>query len=203
VRAFLRCGALHSHEGESETCRNRNPRQADVLYNAKRAGREAANIAMTPKREYPESPLVGVGGVVVHEGRALLIRRGGPPLQGEWSIPGGMLEVGETLAQGVVRELSEETGLDVSVVELIEVFERIFPAPLNPDGSPGDAARPRYHFVILDYLCEMRGGILAAGSDALDFAWAREEELVKYDLTVAATRVLRKALEMSRERAIR
>ena len=81
------------------------------------------------------------------------------------------------------------------------MFERIFPAPPNADGSPTDAARPQYHFVILDYLCEMRGGTLAAGSDALEFAWAREEELVKYDLTVAATRVLRKALAMARERA--
>lgn len=156
---------------------------------------------MTPKREYPEHPLVGVGGVVVHEGRALLIRRGGAPLKGEWSIPGGMLELAETLEQGVIRELSEETGLDVKVVELIEVFERIFPAPPSADGSPGDPARPQYHFVILDYLCEMRGGTLAAGSDALEFAWAREEELVKFDLTVAATRVLRKALAMARERA--
>jgi len=77
---------------------------------------------------------------------------------------------------------------------LIEVFERMFPAPPNEDGSPGDAARPQYHFVILDYLCEMRGGTLAAGSDAMDFAWAREEELVKFDLTVAATRVLRKGV---------
>jgi ADP-ribose pyrophosphatase YjhB (NUDIX family) len=156
---------------------------------------------MTLKREYPEQPFVGVGGVVVQEGRALLIRRGGPPMKGEWSIPGGMLEVGETLEQGVIRELSEETGLDVRVVELIEVFERIFPAPPNADGSPGDAARPQYHFVILDYLCEMRGGALAAGSDALEFAWAREEELAKFNLTVAATRVLRKALAMARERA--
>jgi len=156
---------------------------------------------MTPKREYPEQPRVGVGGVVIHEARALLIRRGGPPLQGEWSIPGGMLEVGETLEQGVIRELSEETGLDVSVVQIIEVFERIFPAPPGADGSPGDAARPQYHFVILDYLCEMRGGTLAAGSDALDFAWAREEELVKFDLTVAATRVLRKAFALARRRA--
>ena len=131
-----------------------------------------------------------MGGVVVHEGRALLIRRGSAPLQGEWSIPGGMLELGETLSEGVVRELAEETGLVVSVVDLIEVFERIFPAPPNADGSPGDAARPQYHFVILDYLCEMQGGTLAAGSDALDFAWAREEELVKFNLTVAATRVL-------------
>lgn len=141
--------------------------------------------------------------MVVHEGRGLLIRRGGPPLQGEWSIPGGLLEVGETLEQGVVRELSEETGLDVNVVELIEVFERIFPAPPNSDGSPGDDARPQYHFVILDYLCEMRGGTLAAGSDAQEIAWAREEELVKFDLSEAVTRVLRRAFAMARERAAR
>ena len=144
--------------------------------------------------------MVGVGGVVIDESRALLIRRGGPPLEGQWSIPGGMLELGETLEQGVARELMEETGLEINVLELIEVFERIFPAPPNADGSPGDAARPQYHFVILDYLCQKRGGTLCAGSDALEFAWAREEELPKFDLTVAATRVLRKAFARARER---
>ena len=153
---------------------------------------------MTSKREYPEHPRVGVGGVVVHEERALLIRRASPPLQGEWSIPGGMLELGETLEQGVARELTEETGLEVQVVDLIEVFERIFPAPPNSDGTPGDAARPQFHFVILDYLCRMQGGTLAAASDALEFAWAREEELAKFDLTAAATRVIRKAFAMAR-----
>jgi len=153
---------------------------------------------MTSKREYPEHPRVGVGGVVVHEERALLIRRASPPLQGEWSIPGGMLELGETLEQGVARELAEETGLEVQVVDLIEVFERIFPAPPNSDGTPGDTARPQFHFVILDYLCRMQGGTLAAASDALEFAWAREEELAKFDLTAAATRVIRKAFAMAR-----
>jgi len=147
--------------------------------------------------------MVGVGGVVVHEERALLIRRASPPLQGEWSIPGGMLELAETLEQGVVRELAEETGLEVKVVELIEVFERIFPAPPGADGSPGDAARPRFHFVILDYLCEMQGGKIAAASDALEIAWVREEELGKFNLTVAATRVLRKAFALARARIAR
>jgi 8-oxo-dGTP diphosphatase len=156
---------------------------------------------MTPKREYPEQPLVGVGGVVIDNLRALLIRRAGPPLEGQWSIPGGMLELGETLEQGVIRELAEETGLDVKVIEIIEVLERIFPAPPSADGTPGDATRPQYHFVILDYLCELRGGTLCAGSDALEFAWAREEELLKFDLTVAATRVLQKAFARARERA--
>jgi len=144
--------------------------------------------------------MVGVGGVVIDDGRTLLIRRASPPLKGEWSIPGGLLEVGETLERGVARELAEETGLEVRVLELIEVFERIFPAPANTDGTPGDAARPQYHFVILDYLCEIRGGTLAAASDALEFAWAREEELTKFDLTVAVNRVLRKAFARARER---
>ena len=144
--------------------------------------------------------MVGVGGVVVDDGRTLLIRRASPPLQGEWSIPGGLLEVGETLEQGVARELAEETGLEVRVLELIEVFERIFPSPPNADGTPGDAARPQYHFVILDYLCEIRGGTLSAGSDAQEFAWAREEELAKFDLTVAVMRVLKKAFTKARER---
>jgi len=156
---------------------------------------------MTPKREYPEQPLVGVGGVVIDNGRALLIRRGAPPMKGQWSIPGGMLELGETLTQGVARELAEETGLEVNVIEIIEVLERIFPALPGVDGTPGDRARPQYHFVILDYLCEARGGTLCAGSDATEFTWAREDELLNFDLTVAATRVLRKAFDMARTRA--
>jgi 8-oxo-dGTP diphosphatase len=146
--------------------------------------------------------MVGVGGVVIDNGRTLLIRRASPPLQGEWSIPGGLLEVGETLEQGVARELAEETGLEVRVLDLLEVFERIFPAPPNADGTPGDAARPQYHFVILDYLCEIRGGTLSAGSDAQEFAWAREDELAKFDLTVAVTRVLRKAFAKARGRGV-
>jgi 8-oxo-dGTP diphosphatase len=144
--------------------------------------------------------MVGVGGVVIDGGRALLIRRGSTPLQGQWSIPGGLLNVGETMAEGVARELAEETGVEVNVVELIEVFERIFPAPPGEDGSPGDPARPQYHFVILDYLCELRGGTPAAGSDAAELAWVREDELARYDLTAAVTRVVRKAFARASER---
>src|SRR5580693_1532186 len=100
-------------------------------------------------REYPDRPIVGVGGVVISNGRVLLIRRGNPPLEGEWSIPGGTLEVGETLPEAVKRELAEETGIEVRVGEMIEALERIF---LDPQG------RSKYHYVILDYLCEMTGG---------------------------------------------
>src|SRR5271157_6089426 len=126
---------------------------------------------MTSWREFPERPVVGVGGVVIENGRALLVRRGSEPLKGQWSIPGGTLELGETLVQGVVREVLEETGFEVRVLDLIEVFERIFPPDLPTDGPIGAMARrPRYHFVVLDYLCERTGGKLRAGSDVSDVA---------------------------------
>jgi 8-oxo-dGTP diphosphatase len=159
-----------------------------------------ANIIVTPKREYPDRPVVGVGGVVIDAGRALLVRRASPPLEDQWSIPGGALELGETLAQGVARELEEETGLEVNVLDLIEVFERIDPALPGENGSSGGASRPRYHYVILDYLCETRGGRLCAGSDARELAWAREDELEKFNLTPTASRVLRKAFALARSR---
>ena len=160
--------------------------------------------AMAGQREYPDQPVVGVGGVVIREGRALLIRRGSEPLKGKWSIPGGTLEVGETLVEGVVRELREETGLEVRVLELIEVFERIFFDDRDgsgPESGPGPARKPRYHFVILDYLCEAVGGTPRAGGDVTEIAFAREEELGQYSLTTAATRVVRKAFAMARARA--
>jgi 8-oxo-dGTP diphosphatase len=151
---------------------------------------------MTDPREYPDRPAVGVGGVVIASGRTLLIRRGSEPLKGQWSIPGGMLETGETIAEGVARELREETGLDVRVLELIEVFERIFPDAEGVGGGP--KARPRYHFVILDYLCETAGGEAHPGSDVTDVAWAREDELEKYQVSPSATRVIKKAFAMAR-----
>lgn len=146
---------------------------------------------MADRREYPERPIVGVGGVVISDGRALLIKRGYPPLQGEWSIPGGTLELGETLLEGVRRELAEETGIEVRIVDLIEVFERVF---------RDEAGKVRYHFVILDYLCEAINGSAVAGSDVSDVAWASEAELGQYSLTSTATRVIRRAFEMSRAR---
>jgi 8-oxo-dGTP diphosphatase len=173
---------------------------------------------MSRKREYPELPMVGVGGVIIRDGRTLLIRRGSEPLKGEWSIPGGMLEVGETLKEGVTRELLEETGLHVQVVELIEVFERIFrkgdegtgPSPTmgapagavgaRIDGDGGTQNRPLYHFVILDYLCDVVSGEQRAGGDVTDLAFATEEELENYHLTPTATRVIKRAFAMSRAR---
>jgi 8-oxo-dGTP diphosphatase len=150
---------------------------------------------VTSSREYPERPVVGVGGVIIDNGRALLIRRGSEPLRGEWSIPGGTLELGESLKEGVARELHEETGLEVRVLELIEVFDRIFPGEsLQPSEQNHP---PRFHFVIVDYLCERIGGEPRAGSDVTDVAFATEEELAKFHLTETATRVLKKAFAMA------
>ena len=148
-------------------------------------------------KEYPERPVVGVGGVIIEEDRTLLIRRGSEPLRGQWSIPGGTLELGESLQQGVARELLEETGLEVRVLDLIEVFDRIFTE--KSDGGGGTPLRPKFHYVIVDYLCERIAGEAQAGSDVTDVAYAREDELGKFQLTETATRVLRRAFAMHRQ----
>jgi len=148
-------------------------------------------------REYPERPVVGIGGVVIENDQAVLIRRGTEPLIGQWSIPGGTLELGESLQEGVARELLEETGLVVRVLDLIEVFDRIFPA--DESGSSSNS-RPRFHYVIVDYLCERISGEPRAGSDVTDVVCVKEEDLPKYQLTETATRVLRRAFAMHRLR---
>ncbi|HKF25457.1 MAG TPA: NUDIX hydrolase [Candidatus Acidoferrum sp.] len=157
---------------------------------------------MSSWREYPEKPIVGVGGVVIEEGRALLIRRGSEPLLGQWSIPGGTLELGETLVEGTARELMEETGLAVRVLDLIEIFERInFGRGADETWSTiEERRRPRFHFVIADYLCQRISGDAIAGGDVTDVAWARENELERFELTPTATRVIRKAFSLARHR---
>ncbi|MGD0628352.1 MAG: NUDIX hydrolase [Terracidiphilus sp.] len=118
------------------------------------------------QREFPETPLVGVGAVVVDEGRVLLVRRGREPLKGQWSLPGGLLEVGESLTAGVAREVKEETGLTVEPLELVELLDRI-----HRDGE-----RVRYHYVIADYLCRLVNGELKAASDADAVRWVERAE---------------------------
>ena len=149
-------------------------------------------------REYPDRPVVGIGGVVIENGRALLIKRGSEPLLGQWSIPGGTLELGESLQEGVARELLEETGLEVRVLDMIEAFDRIFLDPTAHDVK--DRSRPKYHYVIVDYLCERMSGDARAGSDVTDIAFATEEELEKFQMTKTAMRVLHRAFAMDRER---
>jgi len=132
----------------------------------------------------PTAPVVGVGGVVVRDGRALLVRRGKEPLYGRWVVPGGTVELGETLEEAVVREMEEETGLRVEPVEVLTVFDRI----------DRDGGRVTYHYVIVDYLCRWRSGEARAASDALEVAWASAEELSRYDLPAKALEVVRDAL---------
>jgi len=137
------------------------------------------------EREYPKHPLVGVGGVVIDGDRVVLIRRGREPLKGEWSIPGGLLELGEELAAGVQRELKEETGLDIEPLERILVFDRIM----------RDGERVKYHYVIIDYLCRRIAGQLQPGSDVVDARWVRREDMPEYHLTEMATSVILGAFE--------
>ncbi len=128
--------------------------------------------------------------MVIHRDRALLIRRGSEPLKGEWSIPGGMLELGEELADAVQRELKEETGLEVEPLECILVFDRIM----------REGARVKYHFVIVDYLCRRKRGRLRPASDVVDARWVRREDLPQYHLTDMATEVILRAFESMGQR---
>lgn len=140
------------------------------------------------KREYPKQPIVGVGGVVIRGNRVLLIRRGREPLKGAWTIPGGMLELGESLKNGVKREILEETGLKVTPLEALAVFDRI-----QKNGE-----RIQYHYVIVDYLCRPVGGRLKSGSDVLDARWVPREELQRYRITPKATSVIAEAFDFAR-----
>lgn len=136
-------------------------------------------------REYPDKPLVGVGAVIVRDHRVLLIRRGQAPLLGEWSLPGGVLECGETLREAAVREAREETGLVVETVDMLGVYERIIPS---------DDGRVRYHYVLIDFLCRPVGGELKAGSDAAEVGWFTREELPALKLAYDANDVVLKGL---------
>jgi len=131
---------------------------------------------------------VGVGAVIVDGERVLLVKRAHEPLKGQWSLPGGAVEVGESLEAGLVREVREETCLDVTVGPVVEVLDRI---------SRDANGRVEYHFVIVDYLCRVAGGTATCGSDAEDVEWARRDDLARYRLTSAATAVIAKAFVMS------
>jgi ADP-ribose pyrophosphatase YjhB (NUDIX family) len=123
-------------------------------------------------REFPTCPRIGVGAVVFDaQGRVLLVRRGSEPGKGRWSIPGGLVEVGETLENAVRREVAEETGIEVEVAARIEVVERILYEDRSPE-TDAIPARVRYHYVILDYLCRATGGAICAASDADEALWA-------------------------------
>ncbi len=138
------------------------------------------------KREYPNRPIVGVGAVIVEGERALVVRRATEPLKGQWSIPGGVLELGETLRAGAAREAHEETGLEVEVGEVLEVVDRII-----PDGE----GKTRYHYVLVDFRCRRVAGEARAGSDVSDVRWVSRTELETLEIALSAAEVIRKGLE--------
>ena len=142
---------------------------------------------MTDPRQYPSRPIVGVGAVILDGLRVLLVRRAHEPSKGEWSLPGGAVELGETLEAALAREVVEETGLDVVVGPVVEVVDRVQRAA---DG------RVEYHFVIVDYLCTVRAGVAAHGSDASDVRWVSVSELAAHRVSDKAIDVILKAIDL-------
>jgi len=141
-------------------------------------------IAMS--REYPARPILGVGAVVVSDGRALLVKRGKEPAKDVWSIPGGMVEIGETIHGAVIREIREETGLEIEVGNRLSILERIF---------RDDFGRVRYHYVLIDYRAVPIGGTLAASSDAAEAAFFNARQLGQLGLADITARVVARALD--------
>ena len=141
-------------------------------------------------RRYPDRPYVGIGGIIVHEGRVVLVKRRFEPLAGQWSIPGGAVETGERLEACLIREMAEETGFVVEVGPVVEVLDRI---------THDDSGRVLYHFVLIDYLCWPVGGELRAGSDVAEAVLAEPSELAQFQLTEKALSVIERALEMARD----
>lgn len=145
---------------------------------------------MTIIRRYPNQPVVGVGAVVWHEDAVLLVRRAQEPAQGQWSLPGGTVEVGETLVEALQRELREETGIEVEVLGLTAVLDRIFP---DPEG------RVQYHYVLVDFLCRYASGVPRAASDISALAFVPLSELDRYHLPPRTRAVINRAWDQWRE----
>lgn len=138
------------------------------------------------QREFPEAPLVGVGAIIIEGDRVVLVKRAHPPIQGQWSIPGGVLEVGELVREAAVREAREETGLIVEPGNLLGVFDRVL---RHADG------RVQYHYVLIDFLCRVVGGDLRAASDAAEVRWFRQEDLPVLNLATDTLEVIGKAFK--------
>jgi ADP-ribose pyrophosphatase YjhB (NUDIX family) len=145
--------------------------------------------AMSDSRRHPQRPILGVGALIIQDGCIVLVERGREPLKGEWSLPGGVVEVGERLEEAAKREVMEETGLLVEPSAVVEIFERIM---------RDSEQRPEYHYVLIDYLCEARGGELRAGDDVSRAEWVRRKDLAKYTLTAGTLPVIEKGFEQSR-----
>lgn len=138
-------------------------------------------------RKYPQRPLIGVGAIIIADLSVVLIRRANEPSRGEWSIPGGLVKVGETLSEAVVREAMEETGLRVSQGPLVKLVERII---------SDEYQKVKYHYVIADYKCAPISGQITAGSDAFEARWVRRNKLEDYGLTDLALEIIDQAFEI-------
>lgn len=143
-------------------------------------------------REYPDYPRVGVGAVVLHEGRVLLVRRGGQPSLGRWTLPGGLVELGETTAEAVRRELHEECGIDITVAGLAGVVDRVV---RDAEG------RIRYHYVLVDYLAYTDTDRVTAGSDAAEACWVEVERVTELDVTDGLMDMIQRAIAVSEGRS--
>jgi ADP-ribose pyrophosphatase YjhB (NUDIX family) len=147
-------------------------------------------MAPLDDRRYPQRPIIGVGALILKRDRILMAQRGKKPLKGSWSLPGGALETGESLADGVRREVREETGLDIRTLGVLEIFERIM-----RDAS----GAPEYHYVLIDYMCRMVGGTLAPGDDVCAVEWVRRRDLPQLEITEGTLAVIEKAFRKRRE----
>jgi 8-oxo-dGTP diphosphatase len=148
-----------------------------------------SDISDGADRLYPPRPIVGVGAIALDDGRVLLVRRGREPLKGEWSLPGGAVELGETLRAAIAREVCEETGLAVEVGPIVDVLDRV---RRDADG------RVQYHYVLIDFLCRPCGGTLACASDADEVVWSPIDVLAQYRVTDEIVRVVERAIVLSR-----
>jgi len=138
------------------------------------------------QREFPELPLVGVGAIIIQDDRVVLVKRAHPPIQGQWSIPGGVLEVGELVREAAVREAREETGLIIEPADLLGVYDRIL---------RNEQQRVQYHYVLVDFLCRPVGGELRAASDAAEVRWFKRGELPALNLAEDTQDVIQKGFE--------
>ena len=139
-------------------------------------------------REYPDHPRVGVGAVVLHEGRVLLVKRGRPPGLGRWSLPGGLVELGENTADAARREVAEECGIDVRVAGVAGMVERII---------RDESGRVRYHYVLIDYLAYPESDTITAGTDAAEARWVPAEHVQSLDATEGLIDMIRRAMALA------
>ena len=140
-------------------------------------------------RRYPERPLAGVGAVIFRGEEVLLVKRGTAPSLGKWSVPGGLVELGESLEAAVRREVMEEVGLDIRVIDLVAALDRVV---------YDDSGRIEYHYILLDFLCEAASGDPLAATDAKECFFVPLEELSSYDLTRGTEQVIRRAFEQAK-----